>query len=248
MSVATRKQYPSLAEIVREETDGGRRIVQFYIGVADGSLDGFRDHHRMSAARRLDKIAPRLVAEYLQKYYNNQCRDSYRGTLVLPVRRSTIAKNPPEPGEQAPRGPNRFQRRLAQLVRKETGDGRTIFNFLDGVMHGTLTGFKPHHRLEAAKELASYLTPSVIPANAGIQRGGAVRGSHPSFPSTGEGWEPALSLSKEPAEGACPRADEYWKPEGWGEAGLRSRRRNRRSRENGNPEGRSARRLPSPPN
>ena len=167
MSVATRKQYPSLAEIVREETDNGRRIVQFYLGVADGSLEGFRDHHRMSAANRLGKIAPKLVAQYLQKYYNNQCRDSYRGTLVLPVRRSPIAKNPPDRGEPVPRGPNRFQRRLTQLVRQETGDGRTIFTFLDGVMHGTFVGFKPHHRLEAAKELASYLDPSVIPAEAG---------------------------------------------------------------------------------
>ena len=63
--------------------------------------------------------------------------------------------------ESAPRGPNRFQRRLAQLVSDETGDGRTIFDLLNGVMHGTLTGFKPHHRLESAKELASYLTAVV---------------------------------------------------------------------------------------
>ena len=167
MSAAIHKEYPSLAEIVRQETDGGRRIVQFYLGVADGTLDGFRDHHRMAAANRIGKIAPKLVAQYLQKYYNNQCRDSYRGTSLLPVRRSPITnttKNPPERSEQPPRGPNAFQRRLAQLVRDETGDGRTIFNFLNGVMHGTYTGFKPHHRLEAAKELASYLDPSVIPA------------------------------------------------------------------------------------
>ena len=63
--------------------------------------------------------------------------------------------------ESAPRGPNRFQRRLAQLVSDETGDGRTIFDLLNGVMHGTPTGFKPHHRLESAKELASYLTAVV---------------------------------------------------------------------------------------
>ena len=176
MSAAIYKEYPSLAEIVRQETDGGRRIVQFYLGVADGTLDGFRDHHRMAAANRIGKIAPKLVAQYLQKYYNNQCRDSYRGTSLLPVRRSPITKNPPERSQQAPRGPNAFQRRLAQLVRDETGDGRTIFNFLNGVMHGTYTGFKPHHRLEAAKELASYLNPSVIPVKTG---------THPPP------WEPA---------------------------------------------------------
>ena len=178
MSAAIYKEYPSLAEIVRQETDGGRRIVQFYLGVADGTLNGFRDHHRMAAANRIGKIAPKLVAQYLQKYYNNQCRDSYRGTNLLPVRRSPITKNPPERSEQAPRGPNAFQRRLAQLVRDETGDGRTIFNFLNGVMHGTYTGFKPHHRLEAAKELASYLDPTVIPAPPIVIP--AEAGTHPS--------------------------------------------------------------------
>ena len=182
MSLATQQTYPSLAEIVRQETDGGRLIVQFYLGVADGTLDGFRDHHRMAAANRIGKIAPKLVAEYLQKYYNNQCRDSLRGTLLPLVRRSPITKNPPEGSEQATRGPSVFQRRLTQLVREETGDGRTIFNFLNGVMHGTYTGFKPHHRLEAAKELASYLTPPQEPAPAPPTVIPAQAGTHPRSP------------------------------------------------------------------
>ena len=36
-----------------------------------------------------------------------------------------------------------------------------------GVMHGTLLGFKPHHRLEAAKELASYITNTPSPSTGG---------------------------------------------------------------------------------
>ena len=161
-----------MAEIVRQETDGGRRIVQFYIAVADGSLDGFRDHHRMSAARRLDKIAPGLVAEYLLKYASSQSRDSLRGRRLPLVRRSPITRKQPERKEHQDRGPNIFRRRLAQFVREETGDGRAIVEFIADVMHGAITGFKPHHRLEAAKELASYLTPNddsspVIPAKAG---------------------------------------------------------------------------------
>ena len=190
-----------MAEIVREVTDNGRLIVEFYLGVADGTLEGFEDRHRMSAARRIDKIAPGLVARYLQKYYNSQCRDSYRGTSVLPVRRSPIKSSPPERRDPAQRGPNPFQRRLAQLVREETGDGRAIVYFMAGVMHGTLLGFKPHHRMEAAKELATYIThtpspstgegrgegDSVVPAEAGTQRGGGRRGSRTSSPSMGEG-------------------------------------------------------------
>ena len=215
MSVATQQKYPSLAEIVRQETDGGRLIVQFYLGVADGTLDGFRDHHRMAAANRIGKIAPKLVAEYLQKYYNSQCRDSLRGTLLPLVRRSPITKNPPEGSEQATRGPSVFRRRLTQLVREETGDGRTIFNFLNGVMHGTYTGFKPHHRLEAAKELASYLTPpqEPAPAKAGVpvqtatQRGGAGLGSHPIRPEPFE--EREVNSPVIPAQaGTHPRSPE----------------------------------------
>ena len=146
-----------MAQIVREVTDDGRRIVEFYLGVADGSLDGFEVRHRMSAARRLDKIAPGLVAKYLQRHYNSLCRDSYRIIGVLPVRRSSIRPRPAGDGEGA-RRPSAFQRRLAQLVREETGDGRTIVDFMAGVMHGTITAFKPHHRLEAAKELAAHIT------------------------------------------------------------------------------------------
>ena len=125
------------------------------LGVAEGTLDGFRDHHRAAAARRLDKIAPGLVREYLQKYHSAQVRKSMRGSLFPRGRISPMQPKQTQHTESAPRGPNRFQRRLTQLVRDETGDGRTIFDLLNGVMHGTLTGFKPNHRLESAKELAS---------------------------------------------------------------------------------------------
>ncbi len=198
-----------MEEIVHEVTDGGRRIVEFYLGVADGSLDGFEDRHRMSAARRLDKIAPGLVARYLQRYYNDLCRDSYRGN-VLPVRRSPIRQRLAEDEGPTQRGPNLFQRKLAQLVRQETGDGRAIVYFMAGVMHGTHLGFKPYHRMEAAKELAAYITSSsteeargdsiVVPAKAGTQRSGAGRGSSPS-PSTedgqGEGDSPVAPANAE---------------------------------------------------
>ena len=146
-----------MAQIVREVTGDGRRIVEFYLGVADGSLDGFEVRHRMSAARRLDKIAPGLVAKYLQRHYNSLCRDSYRVIGVLPVRRSSIRPRPAAGGQGA-RRPSAFQRRLAKLVREETGDGRAIVDFMAGVMNGAITAFKPHHRLEAAKELAAHIT------------------------------------------------------------------------------------------
>ena len=206
MSVATQQKHPSLADIVRDVTDDGRLIVEFYLGVANGRIHGFRDHHRAAAARRIDKIAPGLVAEYLVKYAPTHLRDSYRGIRAM----GSISPINKEKPEHAPRGPNPFQRRLHKIVRQETNDGRAIVHFLCGVMHGTLLGFKPHHRLEAAHELANHITntpvipasPSVIPAEAGTQQGGAARGSSTPSPSTKEGWEPALSLSK--GEGDSP--------------------------------------------
>ena len=85
------------------------------------------------------------------------------------MRRPPIRPRPAEHRDGAESGPNPFQCRLQQLVREETGDGRAIVYFMAGVMHGTLLGFKPYHRMEAAKELASYITNT------------------PS-PLTGEGW------------------------------------------------------------
>ena len=149
MSATTQQKYPALADIVREETQGGRQIVRFYMHVADGTLDDFQDRHRMTAARRLDKIAPGLVDEYLRKYAGS----TRRGRALS----STVKRAQAEGHDHAPRPISVFQRRLATVARDETGDGKAIVDFISDVMYGTITGFKPYHRLEAATELAGYI-------------------------------------------------------------------------------------------
>ena len=209
-STATIQQKRSLADIVREKTNDGETIVQFYLDVASGELDGFRDHHRMAAANKIGKIAPGLVDEYLLRYRNSDVRESLRGQGLLPVRRPPIKWVGPEDRETVPRGPNPFQRRLARVVRQETGDCRAIVVFVVGVMHGEIPGFKPHHRLEAADTLAGYVThgesdagrtepgPIVVPAKAGTQRGGEGRRSE----GAAERAEaPVLSKDEAPVEG-----------------------------------------------
>ena len=42
-----------LCKIVREETDDGRDAVRFLVDVMQGSLEGFKAHHRLAAAREL---------------------------------------------------------------------------------------------------------------------------------------------------------------------------------------------------
>ena len=43
----------SLADIVREVTDGGRSIVRFLIDATDGTLDDFEPCHRLDATEQL---------------------------------------------------------------------------------------------------------------------------------------------------------------------------------------------------
>ena len=46
-------EYPSLGEIVRENTNDGLSILDFYIGAFEGELDGFTAPHRLEAAQDL---------------------------------------------------------------------------------------------------------------------------------------------------------------------------------------------------
>ena len=47
------RDYPSLAEIVREKTNDGLSILDFYIGALEGELEDFDAAHRLEAARAL---------------------------------------------------------------------------------------------------------------------------------------------------------------------------------------------------
>ncbi len=44
---------PSLADIVREKTQGGRLIVRFFLSTMEGDFEGARVHHRVDAAKQL---------------------------------------------------------------------------------------------------------------------------------------------------------------------------------------------------
>ena len=46
---------------------------------------------------------------------------------------------------------------MIKLVRAQTRDGGTVIDFLDDVMHNTDDGFRPNHRIAAARELISHI-------------------------------------------------------------------------------------------
>jgi len=154
-----------LANIVADETDGGRTVVRFFVQVAEGQLDhqGFKPNHRMDAAKELVKVGLTEFDDYI------------RANHAATTRRAPRSQRPaPDPEmEQA-------RQELAQYARELTDDGRTVIRLYSEVMDGLKNdeGFKPHHRIAAARELlrrafdyeCDHATPTVVPAKAGTQK------------------------------------------------------------------------------
>ena len=131
-----------LAKIVAEETGDGRRIVKFLVQVAEGELDseGFQPCHRMDSARELVKIGLTEFEDYIQA--NSKPRKPRARRTSSPD--SDISPEIAQAREQ-----------LAEYARELTQDGRTVIKMYAEVMEGERNdeGFKPHHRIAAAREL-----------------------------------------------------------------------------------------------
>ena len=136
---------PSLADIVREETDDGRLIVRFLIDVMQGLLEHSKPCHRLDAARQLLTLGFHPAQSFIDA-----------NTHAAPTRKNSA------PSALSAVKPSPLHQELAALIREETDNGRTTVRFLVDVMQGTIPDFKPHHRLSAAKELLrrGFDTPS----------------------------------------------------------------------------------------
>ncbi len=165
----------SLADIVREKTNDGDTIVQFYLDVANGKLDdeGFEACHRVDAAMQVQAIAPEVVADAIARLAGVQCHPERRGKR--PTRRSRQAtRRSREVGNPSPDTATRHAAleylasalaapsladdpRVAGIVRESTDQGKTVVSFLLHAMHGVVRGFRPNNRMEAAKELIGHI-------------------------------------------------------------------------------------------
>ena len=130
-----------LAKIVAEETDGGRRVVRFFVSVTQGEQEEFMPHHRMDAAKELVKIGLEEFEDYIQA--NAPVKRARK------AKRSTASDTEASPELQAARS------ELAQYARELTDGGRKMVRFYSDVMDGLKNdeGFKPHHRIAAAQKL-----------------------------------------------------------------------------------------------
>ena len=218
---------PTLADIVREKTDDGKRIIDFFLDVMEDRIDGAELCHRIDAAKQLEKHKSKAAAKFLAKYRGVSCGHSTGGRPdpadpCSAEERSLVAVTLNAPATLTQdfltvlSGIDEFL--MARLIRAQTADGGTIIDFLDDVMQDRNDGFKTHHRIAAAKELIVHIVRDEQPASV-----------HPELV---EGSEPVAGyVHPELVEGpgSCR-----------GKVRLRSRRAppNRRSRGGGNPGGR----------
>ena len=122
-----------IQEIVRQETGDGRLIVRFFVSTMQGQLQDAKPSHRIAAARQLVKLGFTEAQDFIDE------------NAPAPKRRRRVQHSPP--------ADRKLASGLARIVRQETDDGRVAVRFLVDVMRGGLPGFKPHHRLAAAREL-----------------------------------------------------------------------------------------------
>ena len=147
-------QPPSLADIVREETEDGRLIVHFLIEVMQGLLEHSKPCHQLDAARQLLNLGFQQAQTFIDtNTHASSPQKKLRALRVLGVETTPLHQE------------------LAAIIREETDNGRTTVRFLTDVMQGNLPDFKPHHRLSAAKELLRRGFDNPIPTDAGDSAG-----------------------------------------------------------------------------
>ena len=191
----TERRPPTLADIVREKTDDGKRIIDFFLDVMEDRIDGAELCHRIDAAKQLEKHKSKAAAKFLAEYRGVSCGHSINGRPdpadpCTAEDRSLVAVTLNAPPTLTRdfltvlSGIDEFL--MARLIRAQTADAGTIIEFLDDVMQDRVDGFKTHHRIAAAKELIVHIVRDEQPAPT------------PPLPRR-ERAEPVLSPPEEPA-------------------------------------------------
>ena len=147
----------NLADIIAQETEDGRLIVQFLVSAMEGELPDFQPCHRIDAARLLVKLGydqAQAAIDRANAAQRARQSDSRSQPQTQRQRDSRAQAQPQRQAEsESQSATNSIRAQLAQIVREETGDGYITVQFLIDAMQGEFPDFKPCHRLSAAKEL-----------------------------------------------------------------------------------------------
>ena len=214
---------PTIAEIVRQKTDDGARIIDFFLEVMEGRVADAKLCHRIDAAKQLVKYGSKEAADFIAEHSDetcDHCESRKRGPR--PRKDESPAARP----QHAP-GPFGYdfltlltedfltvlsavnEDLMIKLVRAQTRDGGTVVEFLDDVMYGRNDSFKVPHRIAAARELISHilrdehlLAQSVVPAHASVVPAHTPREPVPAQAGIPAKAEPAPSVVPAKAEPA----------------------------------------------
>ena len=137
-------------DIILEETDGGRDIVRFLKGAANREYSNYQPQHELKAAEILAKYGFKEAAELVRQHKSSRPRrSSSGGGSRVPLDSVPNQAGGPNPDPAIDPGLNEF----VQFIRDETDNGRTIVRNLIHAMETHEDPYKPHHNLEAAKQL-----------------------------------------------------------------------------------------------
>ena len=202
---------PTIADIVREKTDDGARIIDFFLDVMEGRVDGAKLCHRIDAAKQLVKFCSKDAANFIAEHRDVTCdhcesrRRGPRSRKDTSPAAGPLHASVPFTYDFLPLLTEDFLTVLSavdedlmiKLVRAQTAHGDTVVEFLDDVMKNTVDGFKPHHRIAAAKELISHILRDEEPEAVLCNAPSPVRAEAPASVSA-ETPEPPSSLHSEP--------------------------------------------------
>ena len=99
---STERKPPTIADIVREKTDDGRLIIDFFTDVMTGRIEGAELCHRIDAAKQLVKYGSKDAAEFLAKYKGRPMRSLHQWT---PRPGRPLHRPGQEPGGRDPERP-----------------------------------------------------------------------------------------------------------------------------------------------
>ena len=160
--------HPELQQIVREETDNGREVVQFMKQAMNGLFPNFTPQHQLMAGRVLAILCIEQGIEFVESVRKPsvpRTRDSAQRRVI---------------GDEIDAVLSAAEKEIAGYVKKLTGDGRRMIRFLIEAMDGGIKSFTPSLRIAAGKELIGYAYPIFVAARPRDAKPSAATASEPS--------------------------------------------------------------------
>ena len=99
--IRVERKPPTIAEIVRQKTDDGARIIDFFLDVMEGRVEDAKLCHRIDAAKQLVKYGYKKAADFIAEHGDETC-DHCESRKRGPRPRKDARARRPGPAGQGP--------------------------------------------------------------------------------------------------------------------------------------------------